>query len=74
MKKFVLHCKICTVVTRFLNVNFVPIQKEDTLGTRLISKKLFLSESANCFNSDRFRRNSPTVQNGPEKTIKALFS
>ena len=50
MKKFVLHYSRCTVVTRFFNLDFVRIQTEGTLGTRLLSKKVFfLSEKSNFF-------------------------
>ena len=52
MKKFVLHCNRCTFVTWFFNLNFDRVQKEDTLGTRLISETFFLSESANFSTSD----------------------
>ena len=67
IKKFVLHCNRCTVVSRFFNLNFIGICKEDTLGTRLRSKKKFLSEPANFSASDRLRRNFSTVENGLEK-------
>ena len=60
IKKFVFHCTI-------FNIYFVYIQKQGGLGTRLIRKKPFLSESDNCSASDRLGRNFPTVQNGPEK-------
>ena len=40
MKKFVVHCNRCTVVTRFFGLDFVRILKEGTLGTRLLSKNL----------------------------------
>ena len=56
MKKSVLSCNRCTVVTPFLKVNFVPIKKEGILGTRLIIKKK-LSEPANSSALDRARRN-----------------
>ena len=47
VKKFALHCNRCTVVTRFINysrlinLGFVRIQKEGTLGTRL-NRLIFL--------------------------------
>ena len=63
MKKFVLYCDRCTVVTRFFNLNFVRIY---TLGTRLLSK-IFLSEQVNFSAPGRLGRNFPTVQDGPEK-------
>ena len=40
MKKFILHCNIYTVATRFFNLNFVCIQKEVTLaGTNTAFKR-----------------------------------
>ena len=41
MKKLVLHCNRCTVVTRFFNLDFVCILKEGTVGTRFLSKIFF---------------------------------
>ena len=41
-----------TEVVWFFNLNFVEIQKECTLGTKLIVKKSFLSEPSDCFASD----------------------
>ena len=67
MKKFVLHCIRCTVVTRFCNLDFARISKKGTLGTRFLSKTFFLSEQVNFSASDRLGRNFPTVQNGLEK-------
>ena len=52
MKKFVLHCNRCTFVTWFFNLNFDRVQKEGTLGTRLISETFSLSESATFSTSD----------------------
>ena len=59
MKNFVLHCNRCTVVTGLFNLNVARIWKEGTLGTRLISEEVFLSEPANFSVSDRLGRNFP---------------
>ena len=72
MKKFVVHCNRCTVVTRFFGLDFVRILKEGTLGTRLLSKKFHLSEHAIFSASHRLGRNFPTVQTGPEN-LKNLY-
>ena len=57
-----MHCR-----TRFINIDFVRIWKKSSLGTRMLSKKIFLSEQANFSASDWLGGNFPTVQNGPEK-------
>ena len=66
MNKFVLQGNRYTVVTRFVNLDFVRIENEAKLGTRLLSKT-FLSEQANFSASERLGRNFPTVQNSLEK-------
>ena len=74
MKKYVLQCNRRTVVARFFNINFVYIKKEDTLETRLISKKTFFClNQLNILLQIDLGRNFPTVQNGPEKR-KNLYS
>ena len=72
MKKFVLYCDRCTVVTRFFNLDFVRILKEGGLGTRLLNIIFFLSEQANFSASDRLGDFS-IFHNGLEKR-KNLYS
>ena len=48
MKKPDLHCNRSTVVARFFNLNFVRIEKEGTLETRLISKKKICLDQLIC--------------------------
>ena len=43
MKKIVLDCKRCTIVTRFFILNFVCVYKEGSLGKRLMTMMI------NCF-------------------------
>ena len=75
MKKFVLHCNRCTIVTRLFNLNFARVEKEGNPVMRLISKKrIFLSEPANCLVLDQLGRNFPTVQNISGKEEKTLFN
>ena len=66
MKKSVLHCNRCAVVTPFFNLFFLVYKKKIPLE-RGCQAKHFLSEQANFSASGRLRRNFPTVQNGPEK-------
>ena len=66
MKKSVLHCNRCTVVTPSFNLFFLVYKKEIPLE-RGCQAKHFLSEQANFSASGRLRINFPTVQNGPEK-------
>ena len=63
MNKFVLHCNKCTIVTRFFNLDFVGRYPWKKFAKQIF----FVCEQANLSPSDRFRKNFPTVQNGPEK-------
>ena len=65
MKKFVLHCNWCTVVTRFL-IKILYVYKRKVPLERGCEAIFFLSEQATFSGSDRRGRNSPAVQNGLE--------
>ena len=67
MKKIVLRYNRCTVVTVLFNPNFVSTYKEDTLGTRLISKKNIYFCLNQLATSDPLGRNLITAQNGLKK-------
>ena len=66
MKKSVLHCNRCTVVTPFLIYFFLYIKRRYPWN-EVAKQKSFLSEQAKFSASGQLRTNFPTVENGPEK-------